>query len=202
VPLAVVPLLTRTLLLAPLALAALPAQGQGSTACVRGTGEPRAYLDCLSREQRASEQHVTHTVAAAREAIEARAELQPAQRRRWIGLLEEAQSRFVSWRDFECQSIAPYEGGGQKTIGGRLGGVGVLEQRMGCLIELNQTRAADIERRYALPAYVPAPEPEPAAATAAATEATATPATGPGSTPAAPPPGGPVRVIDLPVQPR
>lgn len=202
-PLAVVPLLTRTLLLAPFVLAALPAQGQEPGACVRGTGEPRAYLDCLSREQRASERRVVHAVAAAGKAIEARPELQPAQRRRWIGLLEEAQGRFVSWRDFECQSIAPYEGGGgEKTIGGRLGGVGVLEQRMTCLIGLNQERAADIERRYAVPAYIPEPEPVPPPP-AAPSEATAAPsATGAGSTQGAPPLSGPVRIIELPVQPQ
>lgn len=201
-PLAIVPLLTRTLLLAPLVLA-LPAQGQEASACVHGAGEPRAYLDCLSREQRASERHVTHAVAAARASIEARGELQPAQRRRWIGLLDEAQSRFVSWRDFECQSIAPYEGGGgQKTIGGRLGGVGVLEQRITCLIGLNHTRAADIERRYDLPAYVPAPEPEPQAATATAPATSSMSAAGLESPRNATPLSGPVRIIDLPVQPR
>lgn len=198
-PHAFVPLLKRALVLAPLAIAVLPAQAGESPACGRGTGEPRAYLDCLSRAQRASERHVEHVVAAAREAVEARAELQPAQRRRWIALLDEAQSRFANWRNFECQSIAPYEGGGGgKTIGGRLGGVGVLEQRMSCLTGLNETRAADIERRYELPAYVPVPDPE----VPAPDETAAMPPVPSESAPAAPSVSDPVRIIDLPVQPR
>lgn len=198
-PHAFVPLLKCALVLAPLAIAVLPAQAEQSPACGHGTGEPRVYLDCLSRAQRASERHVEHVVAAAREAIEARTELQPAQRRRWIALLDEAQSRFANWRNFECQSIAPYEGGGGgKTIGGRLGGVGVLEQRMSCLTGLNETRAADIERRYELPAYVPAPEPEAPVPDEAASVSSAPSE----SAPAAPLVSSPVRIIDMPTQPQ
>jgi len=189
-PHAALPQLTVALALAPMVLAAVPARGEAAPGCVRGTSEPRVYLDCLNRAQRASERHVEHVVAAARAAIEARDELPPAQRKRWIALLDEAQGRFVNWRNFECQSIAPYEGGGgQKTIGGRLGGIGVLEGRMTCLTTLNEARATDLERRYTLPAYVTAPEPEPEPAPAAAESPSAAPA-----------PSGPVRIIDLPAQ--
>ncbi|WP_371347506.1 lysozyme inhibitor LprI family protein [Ancylobacter sp. IITR112] len=119
-------------------------------ACRREHAEPRAYLDCLAALQAAGESALERSVAGVLAAIEARADLQPAQRRRWSSLFEEAQGRFVHWRNFECQSIAPFEGEGPKqSIGGRLGGSGVMEQRMICLIGLNQQRARDLEFRYA-----------------------------------------------------
>lgn len=58
----------------------------------------------------------------------------------------------MNWRNFECQSIAPYEGGGgERAVGGRLGGIGVLEQRLVCLTRLNEARASDLFLRYQPP---------------------------------------------------
>lgn len=122
-------------------------------ACSPSMGDPRTYLDCLGTAQKTSEQQVARAVAGARASIEARAELQPVQRQRWLALLEESQGRFVHWRNFECQSIAPYEGGGgERAVGGRLGGIGVLEQRLVCLTRLNEARASDLLLRYKPPA--------------------------------------------------
>ncbi|MFT0859189.1 lysozyme inhibitor LprI family protein [Ancylobacter sp. G4_0304] len=122
-----------------------------TTACDTAKAQMRAYLDCLGSTQKASEQRLNRTIDAARAAIAARGELQQVQRNRWTALLEESHSRFVHWRDFECQSIAPYEGGGaEKTIGGRVTGIGSLEQRLICLISLNEARIADLEQRYRL----------------------------------------------------
>ncbi|MBB3772326.1 uncharacterized protein YecT (DUF1311 family) [Angulomicrobium tetraedrale] len=166
--------------------------------CVKGK-DARIYLDCLNQVQKAGEQRLDQAVAAALAGIEARQELQPPQRRRWIALFNESQSRFVNWRNFECQSIAPYEGGaGEKTVGGRLGGTAVIEQRITCLTSLNDTRAADIERRYPLPADVPrleppanspAPTTPPAAAATPPAPVRPTPAAARAASPA-PPSGG------------
>lgn len=193
----------------------LPALAQDSepASCVRGEGPPRAYLDCLNRRQDVSEARLQAALSGARAAIAAREDLQPPQRARWTSLFSESQERFTHWRNFECQSIAPYEGGaGQKTVGGRLGGIGVIEQRLVCLATLNDTRAGDLEARYALPAFVPPP-----AAPAAASPATPEPAATMGGAPASPPagvpsimeppaaetaapapPAGPVRIIGIP----
>lgn len=167
------PLAAATLLLwaiAPVAWAG------DAAACRRQHAEPRAYLDCLTALQVAGERDLQRSVEGVAATIEARTDLQPAQRRRWIGLFEEAQGRFVHWRNFECQSIAPFEGEGpRQSIGGRLGGSGVIEQRLICLVSHNERRARDLESRYApeggWPPAPPAPAPTSpgqAGATAAA----------------------------------
>lgn len=175
------------LLAAPLLLGlggSAAAAATDPAACRREHAEPRAYLDCLAALQAAGESALERSVTGVLAAIEARADLQPAQRRRWNSLFEEAQGRFVHWRNFECQSIAPFEGEGPKqSIGGRLGGSGVMEQRLICLIGLNGQRARDLEARYAPPGGWPPAPPAPAAPPA---EAAATPA---------PPPTGAPRVI-------
>lgn len=151
-----------TVILAALALAAseLPACAHVQTGCTHEDSDPRTYLDCLSARQKESERKLARSVTGAQAAIEAREDLQPAQRRRWRALFEEAQSRFVQWRNFECQSIAPFEGGGAAhSVGGRLGGIGMLEQRMVCLITQNDLRAHDLEDRYAPIGGWPEPPP-------------------------------------------
>lgn len=148
-------------------------------ACRREHVEPRAYLDCLAALQAAGESALERSVTGVLAAIEARADLQPAQRRRWSSLFEESQGRFVHWRNFECQSIAPFEGEGPKqSIGGRLGGSGVMEQRLICLIGLNGQRARDLETRYAPPGGWPAAPPAPSAPPAEAAATPASPPTG------------------------
>lgn len=123
-----------------------------SDVCEAQKPQMRAYLDCLGGTQKASERRLDRAVDGARATIAARSELKQVQRNRWAGLLEEAQGRFVHWRDFECQSLGPYEGGGaERTIGGRVSGIGALEQRLLCLISLNEARIADIEQRYQPP---------------------------------------------------
>lgn len=150
-----------TVILTALLLAGseLAARAHG-TGCTQEGTDPRTYLDCLNTHQKESERRLARSVAGAQAAIETRADLQPAQRRRWRALFEEAQSRFVQWRNFECQSIAPFEGGGAThSVGGRLGGIGMLGQRMACLITHNDVRAHDLEDRYAPKGGWPEPPP-------------------------------------------
>ncbi|GLK70570.1 DUF1311 domain-containing protein [Ancylobacter dichloromethanicus] len=170
---------------------AVPAVRAGDAAqCRRENADPRGYLDCLNLLQRTGEQALQRSVDGVEAAIEAREDLQPSQRRRWISLFRESQGRFVHWRNFECQSIAPFEGeGSRQTVGGRLGGIGVIEQRLVCLISHNERRATDLEARYAPAGGWP---PLPAAAPEAAAPAT-------GRSGAASPvvPAGVPRIIDL-----
>lgn len=153
------------LLAAPAARAQAPdVAGAAASACARPGANPRERLDCLTRAQDEAQGRLDRAFAGVLAAIRANEAAQPPQRTRWANLMEEAQGRFVLWRNFECQSIAPYEGeGGVKSVGGRIGGTGALEQRLVCLIELNATRAAALERRYAPPpgwTYTP-PAPPP-----------------------------------------
>jgi hypothetical protein len=60
-------------------------------------------------------------------------------------MLDEAQSRFLLYRNFDCQSVAPFEGPR---------GIGNFEQRALCLMEANTRRAGELRARYGRP---PAP---------------------------------------------
>jgi uncharacterized protein YecT (DUF1311 family) len=169
-------------------MACTAASAQAPASCKREGSTPRAYLDCLGNSQKDGEKQLERTMAGALAAIRGDEAISQVQRTRWVNLMEESQSRFVYWRNFECQSIAPYEGGAAKQmVGGRLGsGIGALEQRLVCLIERNQARIADISRRYPPPSgwtYTEPAPPEPAQA------------------PEPPAPAGPVRIIEMPGQP-
>lgn len=187
-------MMARTLATLLLVCLSAPALAQARpSACTRQNVEPRAYLDCLTTAQKASETALNNAVAGALAAISARQELQSVQRARWTALINEAQGRFVHWRNFECQSIAPYEGGGgERTVGGRLGGIGVLEQRLVCLTIFNTQRAEDLGNRYKPPeGWTPPPETvAPARAETPAPAARTEPAE-------MPMPSGPVRIIEM-----
>ncbi|HSI41675.1 MAG TPA: lysozyme inhibitor LprI family protein [Xanthobacteraceae bacterium] len=123
------------------------------------TANARERLDCLSRTVSEADSALDRALAGARAAIAADERTQPAQRTRWLRLLEESQGRFELWRNFECQSLAPYET--RRSVRER--GIGALEQRSLCLAERNRARSEDLAARYPPPAgwtYVP-PAPPP-----------------------------------------
>lgn len=97
---------------------------------------------CLYDTIRTSEQALEAEVANALRVIDARSDLAPVQRNRWKGLLDEAQSRFLLYRNFDCQSVAPFEG---------RRGIGNFEERALCLITANTRRAEALAARYVLP---------------------------------------------------
>ncbi|ADH90243.1 conserved hypothetical protein [Ancylobacter novellus DSM 506] len=184
-----------TVILAALALVGSEsaARAHVPTGCTHDGTDPRTYLDCLNARQKDSERKLARSVAGAQAAIDAREDLQPAQRRRWRALFEEAQSRFVQWRNFECQSIAPFEGdGAAHGVGGRLGGIGMLEQRMVCLITQNDLRVHDLEDRYAPAGGWPELPPEEAKETELAPAAPAAEVP-----PASAMPAGTPRIIEI-----
>lgn len=187
-------MMERTLAALILVCLSAPALAQARpSSCPREKVEPRVYLDCLTSAQKASETALNNAVAGALAAIGARAELQGVQRTRWTALINEAQGRFVHWRNFECQSIAPYEGGGgERTVGGRLGGIGVLEQRLVCLTIFNTQRAEDLSNRYRPPeGWTPPPEIVAPARVEEPTPTARAPAV------EMPMPPGPVRIIEM-----
>lgn len=112
---------------------------------------------CLYDTIRTSEQALEAELANALRVIDARSDLAPVQRSRWKSLLDEAQSRFLLYRNFDCQSVAPFEG---------RRGIGNFEERALCLITANTRRAEALAARYVRPApqegAAPAPGgPEP-----------------------------------------
>lgn len=112
-------------------------------ACIRDKISPRDYFRCLYDNARAAEQALEAAFSEAMTVIDARADLVPVQRVRWKNLLDEAQSRFLLFRNFDCQSVAPFEG---------RRGIGNFEQRSLCLIDSNLARAAELKARYPAPA--------------------------------------------------
>ncbi|MFS8036020.1 lysozyme inhibitor LprI family protein [Xanthobacter sp. AM11] len=123
-----------------------PERWQRSSPCPRERLSGRQYNRCLYDNTRTSEQALEAEVANAIAVIEARTDLPGVQRAKWKSLLDEAQSRFLLFRTFDCQSVAPFEGPR---------GIGNFEQRALCLIEANTRRATDLRARYGSPMPLP-----------------------------------------------
>ncbi len=124
--------------------------------CPRGQLSPREFNRCLYDAVHLSETVLEAALDTAIAVIEARADLMGTQRARWKGQLQETHSRFLLFRNMDCQAVAPFEGG--RAIGN-------FEHRSLCLIVTNERRAADLRLRYG---EVPATPPTPVAAAPAA----------------------------------
>ncbi|HEX5778083.1 MAG TPA: lysozyme inhibitor LprI family protein [Xanthobacteraceae bacterium] len=107
--------------------------------CDRAKLAGRAYIECLEKALRDSDEAVGHANRRAHTAIDARSDLAPTQRTRWKNTLDEAQGLFVRFRNFECQNVAPYEGGSR---------IGAFEERLACLVDKNLMRLEELRRRY------------------------------------------------------
>ncbi|MFG1372914.1 lysozyme inhibitor LprI family protein [Xanthobacter oligotrophicus] len=116
-----------------------PERWAGTPACPKDRISGGQYNRCLFEATRTSEQALEVELSNAFAVIEARADLQGVQRARWKTMLDEAQSRFLLYRNFDCQSVAPFEGPR---------GIGNFEQRALCLIEANMRRAGELRARY------------------------------------------------------
>jgi len=101
------------------------------------------YHRCLYDLIRTGEQALEVEFAHALRVIDRRTDLAATQRARWKNLLDEAQSRFVLYRNFDCQSVAPFEG---------RRGIGNFEGRALCLIAANSRRVEELRIRYGEPA--------------------------------------------------
>jgi uncharacterized protein YecT (DUF1311 family) len=107
--------------------------------CDKAKSAGRGYFECLEAALRETDQALTEANRKAKAAVDLRSELAPTQRMRWKHVLDEAQTLFVRFRNFECQNVAPYEGGTR---------IGAFEERLACLIDKNAARIQDLGRRY------------------------------------------------------
>lgn len=107
--------------------------------CDRGKLAGRAYIECLEATLRETDQSLGEALRNAQAAVENRADLAPTQRARWKNMLDESQGLFVRYRNFDCQNVAPYEGGSR---------IGAFEERLACLIDKNTVRIRELSRRY------------------------------------------------------
>jgi uncharacterized protein YecT (DUF1311 family) len=128
-------LLTAAILLPTAALAERPAAG----ICDRSKLAGRGYAECLENAQRDYDRALTEANGRAQAKVEARSDLASTQRARWKNTLDEAHGLFVRFRNFECQNVAPYEGGSR---------IGAFEERLACLVDKNTLRLEELRRRY------------------------------------------------------
>ena len=99
----------------------------------------RELADCLRVAADKSDKELVATVEAAIKSIDAKTHMLSSQKARWRRSLNDAEGQWISWRDSECQDVAPFEAG----MGAKGG-----DPRLACIIDQNARRMADIKARY------------------------------------------------------
>jgi uncharacterized protein YecT (DUF1311 family) len=99
----------------------------------------RELADCLRLASEKSDQELKTTVEAAVKSVDSKPKMLSSQKSRWKRSLNEAQAQWLTWRDAECQDVAPFEAG-MNAKGG--------DPRLSCIIDQNAHRLADIKARY------------------------------------------------------
>jgi uncharacterized protein YecT (DUF1311 family) len=99
----------------------------------------RELADCLRINADKADRQLAVAVEAAIKSIDARQGLLSSQKSRWRRSLNDAQAQWVSWRDSECQDVAPFESG----MDGKGG-----DPRLRCIIDYDAARASNLKARY------------------------------------------------------
>jgi uncharacterized protein YecT (DUF1311 family) len=99
----------------------------------------RDLADCLRSGADRANRELEETVGAAIKSIESRPGVLSSQKSRWRRSLGDAQAQWASWRDSECQDVAPFEAG-MTAKGG--------DPRLSCIIDYDAARVASLKARY------------------------------------------------------
>jgi uncharacterized protein YecT (DUF1311 family) len=99
----------------------------------------RDLAQCLRAGADHADAELAATVDAAVKSIDSRQGLLSSQKARWRRSLNDAQAQWVSWRDAECQDVAPFEAG-MTAKGG--------DPRLSCIIDYDAARIASLKARY------------------------------------------------------
>jgi uncharacterized protein YecT (DUF1311 family) len=99
----------------------------------------RDLAECLRSAADRADRELSAAVEAAIKSIEQRPGLLSSQKARWRRSLGDAQAQWVSWRDTECQDVAPFEAG-MAAKGG--------DPRLSCIIDYDAARVASLKARY------------------------------------------------------
>ena len=129
-------------LLAALAVAGSASAGDlrpSQIACDAAKIGARDLADCLRTNSDRAERDLAVEADAAVKSIDAHAGVLNAQKSRWKRSLNDAQTQWLSWRDAECQDVAPFEAG-MSAKGG--------DPRLACIIDRDADRMADLKARY------------------------------------------------------
>ncbi len=121
------------------ALAAAEDARPSQLACDAKKIGARDLADCLRSGADRANRELEETVGAAIKSIESRPGVLSSQKSRWRRSLSDAQAQWVSWRDSECQDVAPFEAG-MTAKGG--------DPRLSCIIDYDAQRVASLKARY------------------------------------------------------
>jgi len=99
----------------------------------------RDLADCLRTGADHADLELRAAVDAAIKSIDARQGLLSAQKARWRRSLSDAQAQWTSWRDEECQDVAPFEAG--------MAAKGA-DPRLACIIDYDAERVTSLKARY------------------------------------------------------
>ena len=97
----------------------------------------RDLADCLRTASDKSDRELAAALEAAQKSIDAKPKILATRKARWKHFLADSQAQWASWRDQECQDLAPLEAASSAG-----------DPRLSCLIEHNSRRAADLRARY------------------------------------------------------
>ena len=107
--------------------------------CDAGKIGARDLAECLRTGAVHADSELAAAVEAAIKSIDSRQGLLSSQKSRWRRSLNDAQAQWVSWRDSECQDVAPFEAG-MTAKGG--------DPRLSCIIDYDAARVASLKARY------------------------------------------------------
>ena len=99
----------------------------------------RDLAECLRTGADKADRELAKAVEAAIKSIDARQGLLSSQKARWRRSLDDAQAQWVSWRDSECQDVAPFESGMEAKAG---------DPRLRCIIDYDSGRVSSLRARY------------------------------------------------------
>ncbi len=108
-------------------------------ACDARKLSPRDLAECLRTGADHADSELRAAVEAAIKSIDSRQGLLSSQKARWRRSLNDAQERWTSWRDTECQDVAPFEAGMAAKSG---------DPRLSCIIDYDAERVASLKARY------------------------------------------------------
>jgi uncharacterized protein YecT (DUF1311 family) len=99
----------------------------------------RDLAECLRKGAEKADTDLRAAVDAAIKSIDSRQGLLSSQKARWRHSLGEAQAQWTTWRDSECQDVAPFEAG--------MAAKGA-DPRLTCIIDYDAERVADLKAHY------------------------------------------------------
>jgi uncharacterized protein YecT (DUF1311 family) len=121
------------------AKAAAEAERPSQRACDEKKIGGRELADCLRAAADHADSELRAAVDAAIKSIDARQGLLSSQKARWRRSFNDAEAQWVTWRDAECQDVAPFEAG-MAAKGG--------DPRLSCIIDYTADRVMSLKARY------------------------------------------------------